>query len=431
MDPGVATQLFFLFILLALSAFFSSAETALTTVSKIKLLDASKAGEKRADLVLKVIDNRGKMLSTILIGNNIVNNSAAALSTTIAMALFGSAAVGIATGILTLLVLIFGEITPKNIATEHCMKMSYVYAPVISFLMTLFTPVVFIVSKLSGLLLKLCHIDPNSQNQAFTESELRTILEVSHDDGVIEAEEREMIYNVFDFGDSRAKDIMVPKVDMVFVDVNASYHEIIQIFKEEQYTRLPVYEESTDHVIGLINVKDLLVCDDPDHFQIRSILREPYYTYEYKKTSELMVEMRKESNNFTIVLDEYGATVGLVTLEDLLEEIVGEIRDEYDQAEEDLIQQINEQEYIVEGSMSLDDVNDALNLELDSEDYDSVGGYIIEHLDHLPEEKEFVVTEEGIKLVADVVNKTRVEKVHIYIPEPKEDSKEEDSDTEA
>lgn len=421
MDSSDAIQLGVLIALIGLSAFFSSAETSLTTVNKIRIKTLADQGNKRAVTLLKVIDDSGKMLSAILIGNNIVNLSASALATTLALNIWGNAAVGIATGVLTLLILLFGEITPKTLATLYAERLSMGYAGIILFMMRALTPVIFLINKLSYVCLRILRIDPSAKMNAMTEHELRTIVDVSHEEGVIESEERQMIYNVFDFGDSQAKDIMVPRVDMVSIDINSTFDEIIDVFEQEKFTRLPVYEESPDNVIGIINVKDLLFCKPSEKFHIRDIMREPYFTYEYKKTSELMVEMRQDSINFTIVLDEYGATAGLITLEDLLEEIVGEIRDEYDQDEEDLIRCINDLEYVIEGSMKLDDVNDALGLDFDSEDYDSIGGYIIERLDHLPQQGEFVVAENGIRLVVDAVDKNRIDKVHMYLPETDKD----------
>lgn len=417
MDSSDAISMGVLVALLGLSAFFSSAETSLTTVNKIRMKSLADQGDKKAIRLLKVIDDSGKMLSAILIGNNIVNISASALATTIALSIWGNAAVGIATGLLTILVLLFGEITPKTLATLYAEKIALNYAGIILMLMRVLTPVIFLINKLSYLCLRILHIDPSGTMKSITEHELRTIVDVSHEEGVIESDERQMIYNVFDFGDSMAKDIMVPRVDMISIDIDSTYEEIIEVFKQEKFTRLPVYEENPDNVIGIINVKDLLFYESSSQFHIQNIIREPYFTYEYKKTSELMVEMRQDSINFTIVLDEYGATAGLITLEDLLEEIVGEIRDEYDKDEEDLIREVNSREYIIEGSMKLDDINDALNLEFESEDYDSIGGFIIERLDHLPTEGESVTTEEGIRLVVDMVDKNRIDKVHLYLPE--------------
>lgn len=416
MDSSDVTQLIILFILLWLSAFFSSAETALTTVNRIRLRTLAEEGSKRAETVLAITDDSGKMLSAILIGNNIVNLSAASLTTTLAYS-FGGSMVAIASGILTVLILLFGEITPKTMATIHSERMALIYAPVISIFMKIMTPVIFVINGLSIGVLFLLRVDPNAKNNTMTENELRTIVDVSHEDGVIESDERQMINNVFDLGDARAKDVMVPRVHVTFADIDSTYEELIEIFREDKYTRLPVFKDTTDNVVGTINMKDLLLYDSTNGFHIRDILREAYFTYEYKSISELLVEMRQASFNIAIVLDEYGETAGLITLEDILEEIVGEIHDEYDENEEDFIQEIGEREYIVEGSTNLDDLNDRLELNLRSEEYDSLGGFIIERLDRLPEEGDRIDTEDGIHMVVEKLDKNRIELVHLYLPE--------------
>ena len=398
MDSGDAIQLGTIIVLLALSAFFSSAETAYTTINRIRLRTLIEAGNTAAKRVERIIHNPGMTI----------------FSTNV----FGSRSVGAATGVLTLLVLIFGEISPKTMASGHAERIALLYSVPVSALIWLLTPVIFIVNFLSRGLMLLLRIDPDKKNGNFTTNELRTIMEVSHEEGVLENEEKVMINIVFDFGDTQAKDIMIPRADMVFANIDDSYDDLLEIFKKEMFTRLPVYENTTDNVIGIINMKDLLLHEGPkEDFHIRNILREAHFTYEYQKISELMLEMKDYSVNFTIVLDEYGSTAGLITFEDLLEEIVGEIRDEYDSAEEELIQQVGPNEYIIEGSMKLDDINDALELSLDSEDYDSIGGLIIELLDHLPQVGESVTTADGIRLVVDSLDKNRIEKVHMYLPQ--------------
>ena len=429
MDSSDTFQFIILVILLLLSAFFSSAETALMTVNKIRLRSLADDGNRRAALVLDTTEKHtSKMLSAILIGNNIVNISASSLSATLAYS-FGGYMVSIATAILTVAILVFGEITPKNFATIHAEKISLAYIPIIRFFMVIMTPLIFLIDVFSKGFMFLLRVDPNARNNAMTEDELRTIVDVSHEDGVIESEEKEMIYNVFDMGDAKAKDIMVPRVHVTFADINSTYDELIEIFREDKFTRLPIYEETTDNVVGTINMKDLLLYNynDKKEFHVRDILREAYFTYEYKSISELLVEMRQASINIAIVLDEYGETAGLITLEDLLEEIVGEIHDEYDENEEEFVRQINDREYIIEGSMNLDDLNDSLGLNLSSEDYDSLGGFIIEHLDRLPEQGDELTTDDGIRLVVEALQKNRVESVHLYIPEGFYDRKEEDS----
>mgnify|MGYP002771097815 FL=1 len=420
MDSSDVIQLIILLVLLFLSAFFSSAETAMTTVNRIRIRSLADDGNARAKTLLKITDDPAKFLSAILIGNNIVNLSAASLTTSLAYGLGGSM-VAIASGILTLLILLFGEITPKTMATIHSEKISLLYAPVISIFIRLMTPVIFIVNGLANIILRIIHVDPNANTNVMTENDLRTIVDVSHEDGVIESEEKEMINNVFDLGDAKAKDVMVPRVHVTFADVNSTYDELIDIFREDKFTRLPIFEDTTDNVIGTINMKDLLLYDNKKDFHLRDILREAYFTYEYKNISELLLEMRESSFNIAIVLDEYGETAGLITLEDLLEEIVGEIRDEYDDNEEDFIKEIGPHEYLVEGSTNLEEINDRLDLDLSSDDYDSVGGLIIEHLDRLPEAGDEITTEDGIRMIVEKLDKNRIEQVHMYLPEQKKD----------
>lgn len=430
MGPSDAIQLVVLVILLALSAFFSSAETALTTVNRLRVRALVDDGDARAIVLAKVIDDPGKLLSAILIGNNIVNISASSIATLLATKFFGSAGAGIATGVMTLLVLIFGEVTPKTMASLKAEKIALSYAKIVYVIMIVFTPLIFILDLLSGGILRLFGIDPDKRDDSVTEEDLRTIVEAGHEDGVLETEEHKMINNVFDFGDHQAKDIMVPRVDMCFLKLDATYEDFMKIYREEKFTRIPVYEETRDNVIGILNVKDLILYDKDQEFHVKDFLREAYYTYEFKNTSELMMEMRKNSISIAIVLDEYGATAGLVTLEDLIEEIVGDIRDEFDEAEAEEVQRLGEQEYLVEGACKLEDLNDMIGLGIESEDYDSIGGIVIDALQHLPSEGEEVTLENGTRLVVEKIDKNRIEKVHIYLPEPKAEEDEDDSETE-
>ncbi|MBQ6786936.1 MAG: HlyC/CorC family transporter [Lachnospiraceae bacterium] len=427
MDTAGVIQICILVVLLFLSGFFSSAETALTTLSLVKVRTMVEENPTKRVLTLqKVLDNKSKLISAILIGNNIVNISASSLTTSLVIRMFGNAAVGIATGVLTLLVLLFGEIVPKTWAMYNNEKLALMYSGIIYFLMQILTPVIFVVDIISGALLRLLHIDPNKR-AIMTESELKTYVDVSHEDGVIEQEEKKWIYNVFDFSDSVAKDIMIPRIDMTTIDVEASYTELWNLFKESMYTRIPVYEGESDNIIGIINVKDFLLVPNKEDFKLRDIMREAHYTYEFKKTADLLLEMRNITANVALVLNEYGVTVGMITLEDLLEEIVGEIRDEYDEDEEDLIQKLSDNEYLVDASMKLDDVNDALETTFSSEDFDSIGGIIIELLDRFPTDGEQVTTEDGITLIAKEVVQNRIEKVQILLPEKSETAQDADS----
>ena len=416
METSDILQLVILVILLSASAFFSSAETALMTSNKLKIRNLAENGDKRAKKVLDITANTDKMLSAILIGNNVVNLTASSLSTTLTLKIFGSSLVGIATGILTFLILVFGEITPKNVASKNAEDMALAYIGVISVIVTVMTPVIFIVNKVAGAVISI-FTKNSDENNAVTEEELRAMVEYSHEEGVIENEEKKMIVNVVDFGDTVAGDIMVPRVDMVMVDEKSSYEEILQVFREERYTRIPVYEETPDNVIGILNVKDFLLIEDKKNFVMKELLREPLYTYEYKKTSALMMDMRKTGANIVIVLDEYGITAGLITLEDMLEEIVGEIRDEFDADEDEGITKVSDLEYLIDGSTNLDDINDRIGLELSSDEYESIGGLIMEKLGRIPAEGE-IINLDSIVLTVKKMDHARIEKVCLKLKQP-------------
>ncbi|MCM1203721.1 MAG: hemolysin family protein [Bacteroidales bacterium] len=419
MEPDSSMQLIAILIMVFLSAFFSSAETALTTVNKHRLRSLSEAGNRTADKVLKLIENPSKMLSAILIGNNIVNISASALTTTVTTNLFGSKFVGVSTGVLTLLVLLFGEITPKTLATMYNEKISLVYIHVISPLVFILTPVIWFVDKLSAGIFFILRVDRNGVTNQMTEGELRTIVDVSVEDGVLEKEEKSMINNVVDFGDSKAKDVMVPRADMALVSVDAAFDEVFAALKEDHYSRLPVYDDNKDTVIGIVYLKDLFFYQNQtgkkqEPFSLRNIMREPFFVYEYQKTSSIMAEMRNRFVSLAIVLDEYATAVGLITLEDLLEEIVGEIRDEFDMDELESVTKLDENRFEVDGAMKLSDLEDSIGISLESEDYDSLGGYVIELLDHLPNEGE-TVKKDGITLKVISMDKNRIDRVAIMI----------------
>lgn len=422
MDSSGVIQLLSVAVLIALSAFFSSAETALTMVNRVKIRALAEEGDRRAAVLQKVLDRNSKMISTILIGNNIVNITASSVVTVWVTRCFGSFAVGIGTGALTLLILLFGEIVPKSTAMIKAEKLALSDARIIFFLMQVLTPVIFLVDKLSGGIMFLLHIDTNQKSNQMTETELKTYVDVSHEDGVIESEEREMIYNVFAFSDTVAKDVMIPRIDMSTISVDAGYEELFSIFREKMYTRIPVYEGENDNIIGLVNIKDFIFDANRQDFCIRDILRDAYYTYEYKKTADLMIEMRESPFSVAFVLDEYGSCIGMITLEDLLEEIVGEIRDEYDDDEDDLIQQTGDREYLVEGGMKLSDLNDAIGTRMDSEDYDSIGGLIIGLLDRIPAKGDRVKTQDDIALTVEEVEQNRITRVRINLPNPSDES---------
>ncbi len=416
MDTTGVIQLVTLLSLVFLSGFFSSAETAFSTVNRVRIRTLVQEGNKRAARVQTILDHYGKMLSAVLIGNNIVNLSASSVTTTFAIRLWGNYAVGIATGVLTFLVLMFGEIIPKTWAMQRSERITLMYGGPIRALTIVLTPVIFLIDKLSNWILRFLHISSDGNTFSITEKELKTYVDVSHEDGVIESEERELIYNVFDFGDTVAKDIMIPRIQMTTVPIDATYQELLSTFQDSMFTRIPVYDEDPDHIIGVVNIKDFILVKDKEKFQLKKILREAYYTYEYKRVADLLMEIRERSLSIAFVLSEYGATIGMITMEDMIEELVGEIRDEYDEDEEELIQELEDGRYLVEAQMKLSDINDALDIELDSEDYDSVGGLMIDKLERLPQDDETIELDNGITLQAKGVQDNRIVKVLIMLP---------------
>jgi len=411
-DPGSWWLILILLILVCGSAFFSASETALTSLNKIKLRNMVEENVKNADKIQKLIDDPNRLLSSILIGNNLVNNAAASLTTMIAVSLLGGqSGVGAATMIITIIILIFGEITPKTLASQNAEKVSLGVAKIISGVVIISTPVVKVMNLITNGLIRILGGDTSGKTPTITEAELKTMVNVSHEEGVLEVDERRMINNVFDFGDSKAKDVMTPRTDMICVEDNITYDEIVSIFKEERFSRLPVYHESVDNIVGILYVKDIIFID-VEHFKTTDYMREPFFTYESKPISELFSEMRNNRIPAAIVLDEYGGTSGLVTLEDMVEEIVGDIADEYDEQEEE-IEVIKEDEFVVDGSTRLEDVNEMIGLHLESEDFDTIGGYVIGILGSLPDGGE-EVEENGIKIVVEEVDKNRIEKLRIY-----------------
>ena len=389
-------------------------ETALMALSKIRIRHMVEEGVKGAKLVEKLAEDPSRLLGAILIGNNIVNIGASALATSVAVKAFGEGAVGVVTIVMTILVLIFGEITPKSIAKQNSESVALKVSKIINIVVKLFRPFIAIFTAISGLFIRLLGGDPKATEPFITEEELKTMVGVSEEEGVLEDVEKEMIFNVFEFADSQVKDVMVQRVDVVAVDINATYDEVINIIKTEQFSRIPVYNQNIDDVIGILNVKDLIIASQSkENFKISDYMREPYYTFEFKKISELFNEMKKTRNHMSVVLDEYGGNVGIVTIEDLIEEVVGEIEDEYDDEEDNDIIVVKEDEYIVDGSARLDHIGDLIGVTMESEEFDSVGGLVIGELGRFPEQSE-EVNLNNIRFVVEEVDKNIIKKVRIY-----------------
>lgn len=412
MDPA-NLQIIILVVLIVLSAFFSMSETALTSISKIRLRTMIDENVKNAKLIQSVLEEPGKLLSAILIGNNLVNIGASSLATAIIVDKYGSKGVGIATAVLTIVILIFGEITPKTFATKNAEKISLFVIKAIKFCMIIFTPFIFILNIITGFILRLLGVKKDEKTPIITESELITMVNVSHEEGVLEIDEREMINNVVYFANSDAEDVMVPRTDIIAINVDATQEELTALFKEETCSRMPVYDETIDNIIGIISLKDLLFVDKSKDFNIRDYMREPFFTYESKCLKELFAEMRINRIPMAIILDEYGGTSGIVTLEDMLEEIVGDLADEYDEHDEE-IKLVKDNEYIIEGATKIEDVNEILGTNFKSEDFDSIGGFIIETFGKFPDKGDSIKID-NVKFIIEEIEKNRIEKLRCLI----------------
>ncbi|WP_042275842.1 HlyC/CorC family transporter [[Clostridium] dakarense] len=413
---GILIQIGILVILLIGSGFFSASETALMSLSKIRIRGMKDEGVKGAKLVSSLIEEPNKLLSSILVGNNIANIAATSISTSLFMSILGDkpGAVPLATAVMTVLVLIFGEITPKTIAANNSEKVALFVSKPIKAIIFIASPIVWIFNLITNVIFKIFGIKSKGSQPYITEEELKTMVNVSHEEGVLEIEERQIINNVFQFGDMQAKEAMVQRLDMIAINSEDSYEEIIEMFKHEKLSRLPVYEDSIDDIIGILNIKDVIFLKDEEikNFNVNNYIREPFFTYEFKKITQLLEEMKIEKSQMAIVVDEYGGTSGLITIEDLVEVIVGDIEDEYDEEEDDIIV-IKEDEYVVEGSTKITDINELIGVKLESEEFDSIGGFIIGHLRRWPEENE-VIEFDNIRFCIESLDKNRIKKIRIF-----------------
>jgi putative hemolysin len=406
--------------LLLLSAFFSSVETAMTTINKIKLRNMVECGLPGAELAQKILGNPKKLLTSVLIGNNLVNIGASAMATSIAMEFISGrgAAVGAATGVITVIILIFGEITPKTISAQNPEKIALFFIKPVAFFVYIFTPLVLLFSLITNGIMRLTGNYRKDPVPVLTESEFRTMVNVSHDEGIIEHEERTMIHNVVVFGDRKASDVMIARTNMQGVPAGATLAEVKDLFWTEQFSRMPVYQESMDNIVGILYYKDIFKKNTRSSgFSIMNYAREPYFTYESKPLSQLFIKMRTERIPMAIVLDEYGGTAGLITIEDLVEKIVGRIYDEYDD-ENISVQKISDDEFLLDGSCRLADVNQAAGCNFESRDYDSIGGYVMGVMGRVPEPGEGCSEERGgfsVRFTVEEMIKNHIELVRLLI----------------
>jgi putative hemolysin len=420
-DSAQIMNIISLIILLILSSLFSCSETAFLSVSKIKIRTLAEEGNKKAKLVESLLDDQDRLLSAILVGNNLVNIGASSLTTATIMAIFGDGAqtVAIATGVVTLCILIFGEITPKSLATQNADKLVFALAPFIRFVCVITKPVVFVLNIITGFIIKL--LGGNQEHgPSLTEEELKTIVTVGHEEGVLEKEEKEMIHNVFEFGETEIKEIMTPRIHVESLPDDCTYDELMNVYHDAQYSRYPIHDESFDEIIGVLNMKDLLFIDiDKEYFDVKKYMRETFVVYEFNQVNDVFASMRKEHATLAIVLDEYGVMSGIVTFEDIVEEIVGEIDDEYDDASDDIVK-INDHEYLVDGSLNLNEVNDEIDTHFESEDFESIGGLVLGEFSGVPKIKDKIEFP-GVTIIIEKMHKNRIELLRLIIHEMKEE----------
>lgn len=412
MSSIIYIQIIGLIILIILSSFFSASETALMSISKIRVRHMVEENIKGANRVKELTDNPSSLLASILVGNNVVNIASSSLATVLAINLIGSRGVAISTIIMTIVVLIFGEITPKTLASQNSEQISLRVASPIFIISKMLKPVVIITTTISKFFIKLLGGKSDSNKPFITEDELKTMVDVSEEEGILKSEEKDMIHNVFQFGDLYAKDVMVQRVDIIALDIEESLDKIISVIKEEGFSRIPIYSNTIDNIVGILNVKDIIFMEDTKGFSLKNYMREITYTYEFRKVTELFKDMNKNRQHMVVVLDEYGGTVGIVTIEDLIEEIVGDISDEYDD-EEPEIYVVKEDEYIVEGSVRIEDINELIGTKIESEEFDSIGGFIIGVLGRFPNISEEIIYS-NYRFIIEDIDRNRIKKIRIY-----------------
>ncbi len=415
MGTTLGIQITILVALLFFSAFFSMSETALMSMSKIRLRHLVENHVKHAKLTQDLLDHPNQLLGTILVGNNLVNIAASAIATSIAIYFWNNKGVGIATFLMTLLILIFGEITPKNIAIDYTEEIVLFIAPIMNVFVKIFSPIVWVLTNFTNGLLHLFGLNKQEKKPLITEEELKTIVEVSSQEGVLESDEKEIIDNIFEYSDMRVKDIMIQRMDIVAVDVSATYEEVVEAFGEKQFSRIPVYEDTIDNIVGVLYAKDLffIPVEKIKQFDIKKYMREPFYTYEFIKISDFFRRMQGDRIHIAIVLDEYGGVAGIITMEDIIESILGDINDEYDPQDEEDIVCIKEGEYLVNGSVRLEDLNEEIGTHFESEDFESIGGFILGILGRIPRTGE-IINYESIRFVIEKVDKSRIMKIRLF-----------------
>lgn len=411
MDSSSVSQIIALVFLVAMSAVFSSSETAITSVSKIKVRQLDQKDNKNAHLLKKLHDNMQTTISTILIGNNIVNIAASSIATILFTNIFHQNGALISTVVMTVFVLIFGEVLPKTIAQYKNKSVALKFSRFIYFLTIVFKPIVKILNVLTRLIIKL-FVGEDEDSSTLTEEELKTLVEVSEEEGVLKNQETEIMINALELKETLAVDIMTPRTSMASVDIEDAESDLKEIIKNITYSRIPVYEDSIDDIIGVLHIKELAhkIIEDDRDFKVRDILKPAFYAYEYIPVVDLFKQMRTKNISISIIIDEYGGTSGIVTMEDILEELVGEIDDEYDNEKE--VTKLSDNEYLVDPEMRIDEVNERFDLDIQSDKFDSIGGFVIELLDRMPKSKDEVEFE-NLRFVVVNVDKRKITQLMI------------------
>ncbi len=417
--------------LIALSAVFSSAETAFLSVNRIRVRNLAEDGNKRAALVMSMLEKQNKLISSLLVGNNIVNISASAIATKVATDIFNDAGVGIATGVMTLLVLVFGEVIPKNLAAAHAEGWAMTVAPFIRAVSILLAPIVLLLTLLSDGMVRFSKKYDDDDDPTITEDEFRILVNVGQEEGVFDESESEMINSIMEFDEIIVKEIMVPRIDIVGLDGEDNVNEALRLIIDGGHSRIPVYEDSIDNIVGILYAKDIFahLGEDFDQLQVKTLMRQPYYIPETKKVDDLLEELRMKKVHMAIILDEYGGTSGLITIEDLLEEIIGDIQDEFD-AEEDLIVKHSDAVLVADARTPIHDVEEAFDMELDEDiledsEADTIGGLAFEHLGGIPEKGDEVTVDRFHIRVVDVEGR-RITKVEVLLLPSKEQDDDDD-----
>ena len=410
----VVNHLLLLLALLLLSGFFSSAETALFSISQTRARHMAKEKVRSHELIKRMKDDPHKLLTTILIGNNVVNVAASAIATSLTINMFSNYAVGLATGIMTFLILVFGEVIPKSFATRNNILIAKLTIFPIYWMSILFYPIILFLNFIPRITGRM------SKTPSATEEELITFVEVVEEQGEIKEEEREMIHNVFELDDTSASEIMTPRADMFVVDADTPLD--LKVIADSGFTRIPVIEGDIDHVVGILNIKDIFMhqANSDKPVDVRAIMRPPYFVPENKKLDRMLHQFKARKNHMAIIVDEHGGVSGLITLEDALEELVGEIRDETDKEEPHIISK-KPKEWMVLGKSDIEEVNEKIGMHIpESKEYDTFSGFILDKIGRIPEEDE-IFTINGYKVVVMEMDGNRIKRYLVQgLPAPTE-----------